>query len=104
MKFSEHYERLLIEGDISHPEVWDRLHQSLDLKSKSTAFILGTGREDENLRLGLWARKHYPDAMVVTRTSEESLFAREMGQAQDIVNVSISELVEQHLPERWVRL
>ena len=33
-------DELLIEGDISHPEVWDRLHQSLDLESKSTAFIL----------------------------------------------------------------
>jgi voltage-gated potassium channel Kch len=104
MEFSGRYERLLFEGDISHPEVWERLEQAVNFHGKNTAFVLGTGREDENLRLGLRVRQKYPDAMVITRTSEESLFAQEMGQAQDILIVSISELVEHHLPASWVRL
>ncbi|MFK7976704.1 MAG: NAD-binding protein [Halioglobus sp.] len=104
MEFSGLYHRELFEGDIAHPEVWERLDKTIDISGENTAFVLGTGREDENLRLGLWLRKKYPGAMVVTRTSQESLFAREMGEEQNIVNVSITELVENHLPSSWVRL
>lgn len=104
MKFSGLYRRELFEGDIAHPEVWERLDKAIDIGGDNTVFVLGTGREDENLRLGLWLRQKYPGAMVVTRTSQESLFASEMGQDQNIVNVSITELVENHLPASWVRL
>lgn len=104
MEFSGLYQRELFEGDIAHPEVWERLDQTIDISGENTAFVLGTGREDENLRLGLWLRQKYPGAMVVTRTSQESLFATEIAQEQNIVNISITELVENHLPASWVRL
>jgi TrkA-N domain len=104
MEFSGRYRRELFEGDIAHPEVWDRLEQAVDISGENTAFVLGTGREEENLRMGLWLREKHPGAMVISRTSEESQFANEVGEEHNIINVSITQLVEEFLPASWVRL
>ncbi len=61
------------------------------------------GREEENLRMALWLREKYPDAMVISRASEESIFANEVGKEHNIISVSINQLVEEHLPIAWVR-
>ncbi|MFT4519250.1 MAG: hypothetical protein ACI9JM_001641 [Halioglobus sp.] len=104
IEYSGSYRRKIFEGDISHPEVWDRVQQSVDISGDNTAFVLGTGREEENLRMGLWLRQKHPGAMVVSRTSEESLFANEVGEEHNITNVSITQLVEHNLPAEWVNL
>ncbi len=104
MEFSGRYRRELFEGDIAHPEVWDQVQQAVDIGGDNTAFVLGTGREEENLRMGLWLRQKYPGAMVISRTSRDSLFAREVGQEHNIISVSITRLVEEHLPAAWVKL
>lgn len=104
MEFSGLYRRELFEGDIANPEVWERVRQSVDISGENTAFVLGTGREEENLRMGLWLREKYPGAMVISRASQESLFANEVGEQHNIINVSITQLVEDHLPKKWVQL
>ncbi|GAB5451319.1 MAG: hypothetical protein Hals2KO_16470 [Halioglobus sp.] len=104
MEFSGRYRRELFEGDIAHPEVWERVQQAVDLAGDNIVFVLGTGREEENLRTGLWLRQKYPGAMVISRTSEESLFAQEVGREHNIINVSITQLVEENLPDEWVQL
>lgn len=104
MEFSGLYRRELFEGDIAHPEVWERVQRSVDISGENTAFVLGTGREEENLRMGLWLRQKYPGSMVISRTSEDSQFANEVGTEHNIVNVSITQLVEDYLPTDWVQL
>jgi len=104
IEFSGRYRRELFEGDIAHPEVWERVQNSVDISGDNTAFVLGTGREEENLRMGLWLRQKYPGAMVISRTSQESLFANEVGDEHNIINISITQLVEENLPHAWVHL
>jgi DNA-binding transcriptional regulator/RsmH inhibitor MraZ len=45
MDFSGKYKRVLFEGDISHPEVWDRVEREAELEGDNTLFVLGTGRK-----------------------------------------------------------
>jgi PHP family Zn ribbon phosphoesterase len=104
MEFSGLYRRELFEGDIAHPEVWERVQQVVDITGENTVFVLGTGREEENLRMGLWLRERNPGAMVISRTSAESRFANEVGREHNIINVSITQLVEDNLPRSWVDL
>lgn len=104
MDFSGEYKRVLFEGDISHPEVWDRVEREAKLQGDNTVFVLGTGREEENLRISLGLRQKYPGAMIISRSSKESLFATEVGQEHDILSVSITQLVEDNIPRSWISL
>ncbi|MBE9539276.1 MAG: NAD-binding protein [Proteobacteria bacterium] len=102
MEFSGKYERYIYEGDISHPEVWDRLREDINLDGDNTVFVLGTGHEEENLRTALWIRRKYPGAMVIARSGKESKFASEVGQDHDIISISIAELIEENIPRSWI--
>lgn len=104
MEFSGSYRRELFEGDIAHPEVWERVQASVDISGGNVVFVLGTGREEENLRTALWLRRQYPRAMVISRASKKSLFASQVGREHNIISISITQLVEDHLPGGWVRL
>ncbi len=104
MEFDGSYRRELFEGDISHPELWDRVQQTVKLDAEDCVVVLGTGNEEENLRTALWIRTKYPHAKVIARSSKESLFASEVGREHDIVAVSISELFEDSIPLDWVQL
>lgn len=102
MKFSGAYRRELLEGDISHPDVWDQVRNSVDLEGENTVFVLGTGREEENLRTALWLRRKYPAAMVIARSAKQSLFASEVGREHQIVSISIAQLLEENIPADWI--
>ena len=102
MEFSGRYERYVYEGDISHPEVWDRLREDGKVDGDNTVFVLGTGLEEENLRTALWIRRKYPGAMVIARSGKESKFASEVGLEHDIISVSIAELVRDNIPRSWI--
>jgi len=104
MKFARNYRRELFEGDISHPELWDRVQATVNLDSEDTVVVLGTGVEEENLRTALWIRQKFPAAKVIARSSKESRFASEVGRENDIVTVSIAELVEANIPADWINL
>lgn len=101
MAFSGNYRREIQEGDISHPDVWRRVSDAVEITGDNTVFVLGTGREEDNLRTALWLRRKYPLAMVIARSSKQSLFASEVGTDHDIVSISINELVEDNIPASW---
>lgn len=101
-EFSESYRREQFEGDISNPEVWERIRSTVDITGENTVFVLGTGHEEQNLRTALWLRRHYQGAMVISRSSKESLFAAEVGEEHNIISISIAELLEQNIPSGWV--
>lgn len=102
IEFSGDYRRELFEGDIANPEVWERVGKEADVEGDNTVFVLGTGREEENLRTALWLRRKYPGAMVIARSSKESLFAAEVGQEHNIISISIAQLVEENIPRSWI--
>lgn len=95
------YQREVLQGDIAHPEVWANASSLVNFEGDNTLFILGTGREEENLRTALWLRRKYPSAAIVSRTNAQSGFAASLGCDNDIINVSISELVQANLPSTW---
>ena len=75
-----------------------------EIDGDNTVFVLGTGREEENLRTSLWLRAKYPGAMIIARSSKESLFATEVGEEHDIISISITQLVEDNIPKSWITL
>jgi hypothetical protein len=101
-KLGGNYRRLILQGDISHPEVWLKLAESIDLGKDQPAIILGTGRAEENLRTALWIKRQYPRALVFARTNDISELAVEVGAEHDINSFSIKQLVEDNLPVSWL--
>jgi Trk K+ transport system NAD-binding subunit len=102
--FSGNYRRELFQGDISHPDVWRRVWDRVTVDSDDTVIVLGTGSEEENMRTALWLRKKAPRARIIARSSTHSRFASEVGRDNDIITVSIAELVEENIPADWVTL
>ena len=94
--------RVVLEGDISHPDIWRRLGEQVNLEEGNPTVILGTGRPEENLRTAIWLRGLHPNARIFVRTNDVSAFARELGAEHDIESLSITQLVERHLPVAWV--
>jgi len=106
MAFTHGYRREVYEGDISHPEVWQRLQTEVELKAdgQNAVFVLGTGLEEDNLRTALWLKRKYPQAMVIARSSRESRFASEVATEHNFISISINQLVEENIPAGWVEL
>lgn len=101
MAYSGQFRREVYEGDISNPEVWRQVSDAVDITGNNTVFVLGTGREEDNLRTALWLRRKYPASMVIARSSKPSVFATEVSVDNDILSVSIDKLVQEHIPSSW---
>ena len=95
------FESEVFEGDIGHPDVWRKLIQQVDLGADQPTIILGTGQEQENLRTALWLKNRYPNAQVYARTSEISKLALALGAEHGIKSISITQLVNEHIPTGW---
>ena len=106
MAFNHGYRREIYEGDISNPEVWQRVQSDIALSpdGQNSVFVLGTGLAEENLRTALWIRRKFPKAMVIARSSRESRFASEVAAEHDFISISIDQLVEENIPKGWVEL
>ena len=94
--------RIILQGDIAHPDVWHKLAESLDLSVGEPVVILGTGRNDENLRTALWIKQKYPASLVFARSNEISEFATRVAAEHDIHNINITQLVEENIPPEWL--
>jgi len=101
-RLSGGYEKKVLEGDISHPEVWQKLEASVDLTEAWPTVILGTGDVEENLRTALWIKRKYPNVFVFARTADFSKLAMEVGAEHGINYFSIRQLVEEHIPDAWL--
>ena len=96
------YERIVLQGDISHPEVWRRLTEQEDLSRAHPTILLGTGRAEDNLRTALWIKRKYPNALVFARTNDQSQLAEEVGSEHGIETFSIKQLTEDNIPPAWL--
>jgi len=101
-RLTGNYRRTVLQGDISHPEVWRRLGSTVNLGENQPTIILGTGQAEENLRVALWLKREHPNALVFARTNDISELATEVGREHDIQSFSIKELVEENLPKEWL--
>ncbi len=92
----------VLQGDISHPDVWRKLVDKEDLDIGEPVLILGTGSAANNLRTALWIKEKYPSALVFSRTNGISEFADQVGRDHDINSISITQLVEENIPTEWL--
>ena len=96
------YKREVVEGNISDPEVWQRLGEKVNLAVGEPVIVLGTGNTAHNLRTAMWIKRNYPRAIVHVRTNGKSLLAAEIGKEYDINSISMTALVEEHMPAEWL--
>jgi voltage-gated potassium channel Kch len=96
------YERVVLQGDISHPDVWRKLTDMEDLDAKEPTILLGTGSAEDNLRTALWLKRKYPNAMIFARTNDISRLALDIGAEHNIGTFSIKQLVEDNVPQDWL--
>ncbi|MDA1074900.1 MAG: NAD-binding protein [Proteobacteria bacterium] len=101
-RLGDHYKRVILQGDISHPEVWRKLSATVDLNQGEPTLILGTGRAEDNLRTALWLKQRHPNAAIYARTNQVSELALEVGEEHGINCFSIRALVEANLPIQWL--
>ena len=101
-KFTAIDEQHVLQGDISHPDVWRQVVDQSDLDLGEPVLILGTGSAANNLRTALWIKDKYPRALVFSRTNGISEFAEQVGADHDINSISITQLVEENIPEAWL--
>ncbi len=101
-RIEDKYQRTVFEGDISHPQVWQKLTAAINLSKDLPTIVLGTGHEQDNLRTALWIKQKYPNALVFARTTEFSKFATEVGTEHGVKSFSITKLFEDNVPEHWV--
>lgn len=99
---ADDFQRVVVQGHVGHPEVWRRMAESVDLSRSHPTVILGTGSPEENLRAAMWVKQRWPNALVFSRTNDVSVFATEVGREHDINSISITQLVEDHIPAEWV--
>jgi voltage-gated potassium channel Kch len=102
-QLQSNYERSVLRGDISNPEVWRRVSAKIDLEEPNTVFLLGTGSGRDNLRTALWLKQKYPNSHVFARTNGQSRFASSVAEEKDISAFSINGLLEEMIPVRWTR-
>ncbi len=95
-------EEYVLQGDIAHPDVWRRVENNAELGKGEPVLILGTGSAANNLRTALWIKEKYPRALVFSRTNGNSEFAQEVGRDHDIHAISITQLVEENIPQEWL--
>ena len=96
------YRKEVFQGDISHPQAWRQLEETIDLSIDHPTVILGTGDIRENLRTALWLKRKYPNALIFARTNEASNLAQEIGEEHGINYFSIKQLIEDNIPSEWV--
>lgn len=94
--------RQIFEGDISHPDVWRQVREHIDFNLGEPVVILGTGNAAQNLRTALWIKRNWPNCLVFTRTHDASELTRQMSGEHGIESLSITELLEDNLPQAWI--
>ncbi|MFT4769058.1 MAG: hypothetical protein ACI8RN_002198 [Glaciecola sp.] len=99
---STNFELKILQGDMTHPGVWEDLDGFWDRNRHDTLFVFATNREEDNLRSALWLRRHNPKAWIFARTSRYSSFAQEVAEDNDIIVLGISQLIERSFPQSWI--
>ncbi|MFT7244574.1 MAG: FlaA1/EpsC-like NDP-sugar epimerase [Candidatus Azotimanducaceae bacterium] len=102
LRLATSYEKHVLEGDISNPDVWRKVVDIFDLSIGEPVLILGTGTASTNLRTALWLKDKYSNALVFSRTNDISEFALQIGEDHDINCISITQLVEENIPSAWL--
>ncbi len=102
LKLNNFCRREIFEGNISHPGVWKQLRDKVNLSDTQPIIILCTDSVEDNFRTSLWLKRKYPDAMIIARSYLPSKFAEDVSEQNNILSVSINQLVRENFPKAWL--
>lgn len=100
---SNAFELKVLQGDVSHPGVWQTLGDSWDVAMQDTIYVLCTSSEEDNLRTALWLRSHSQSSLVLARLERGSAFATQIAKENSFHAVSLDELVEESMSDYWFK-
>lgn len=100
---SNAFELKVLQGDVSHPGVWQQLGASWDIAMRDTIYVLCTNREEDNLRTALWLRSHSQNSLVLARLGKVSAFASQVAEENNFHAFSLDELVEKSMSPLWLK-
>ena len=101
VKMHSGVDKRVFQGEIGHPEVWQKLEQSVDLSVGTPLVLMATGQDEENLRAGIWLNRRHPNARVMIRSQRESHFAESVSQSAGIHTFSLQRVFQDSLPDDW---
>jgi len=99
--FADDYDRLVVDGDILHSDVWDRIGAAMEEDGTDPVIILGSGNDGTNLHAAVLVHKRYPSAYTIVRTFRASPFAVEMTKEMDVHTFDLTDLIQSGMPDRW---
>ena len=99
--FSSDYERLVIDGDIRDPEIWNRIADIVREHGHDPVVVLGSGHDGTNLHAALRVREQHPGAYVIVRSFRSSPFAEEVAAEAGAYAFNLGGLIGSGMPERW---
>lgn len=101
MELGSGFKMHIMQGDISHPEVWQKVRATLDLSSGQPLLLMVTGQDEENLRTGIWLSRHHPNAKVLVRSQRVSHFAESVSRTSGIHTFGLSQVLQESIPDEW---
>ena len=98
--FSTDYERVVIDGDLLDPEMWDRVWNATG-GGVAPVFIIGSGADGTNLQAALSVHREHPEAYIVLRGFRASPFIEEVAREAGLHAVNLGQLVQDGMPDHW---
>lgn len=99
--FDGGYERLVADGDLLDPDIWQRVSEVARTRGQEPVVILASGNDGTNLHAALMVRKRHPAAYVIVRSFGASPFTAEVAEEAGIHAFDLAELVRSAMPEAW---
>jgi len=99
--FAGDYERLVADGDLLDPDIWQRVSEVARTRAQEPVVILASGNDGTNLHAALMVRKRHPAAFVIVRGFGASPFTTEVAEDAGIHAFDLAELVGGAMPEAW---
>ncbi len=87
----------VVEGDVSDPQVWDRVGALLGDIDNPPVIVLGCDDDRVNLRGAMYLRPRWPDAQLFVRTQHESAFTEELSDKHHFKVLAIDQVLEEAL-------
>lgn len=99
--FGSGYRREIIDGDLRDPEAWAQVERALTLSKAAPVFVVGSGDDRTDLRIGMRVASRFSRALVIARSDRQWSFAEDFSRESGLHVFSVARLVAESMPEPW---
>lgn len=96
---SSKYRRLVHDGDVSDPAVWQQVFRAID--GRRPVVIVGTGDDRANLGCALRVAAQNKSAKIVARSIAHTTVATKLAEEGSFEAFAVLDLITESLPEKW---